>query len=289
MVESAYEFHFPAPNPLLTELRERYELDEVIRPGRTGWEQILLLREWVHGKWDHGWSLVLPETTNALDILREVERGNDFHCVYYSITFMQCLQALGFVARRTGIGKTATEWDAPGEGNVGHSIIEVYSHDFHKWVMLDADLNVHFERDGIPLSALEIHRAWVTRRWDEVRMVRGEKPFAFTRKRDSGYLRFGDHDYHEAMITTFAWHDLGDYAAHASVRLDNRHPQPQPATMVQWIDEVTPPKLIDRNSVNNNIWTGNEYDMYPTMDQVQIDLRVDAEAWEQGEAVLDVG
>ena len=120
-------------------------------------------------------------------------------------------------------------------------------------------------------------------------MVRGEKPFAFTRKPESGYLRFGDHDYHEAMITTFTWHDLGDYAAHASVRLDNRHPQPQPATMVQWIDEVTPPKLIDRNSVNNNIWTGNEHDMYPTMDQVQIDMRVDAEAWDRREAVLDVG
>ena len=201
---------------------------------------------------------------------------------------MQCLQAMGFVARRAGISKTATEWDAPGEGNVGHSVLEVYSHDFHKWVLLDADLNMHFERAGVPQSALEIHRAWVTRRWNEVRMVHGQKPFAFTRKRSSGYLRLGDHDYHEAMIQTFIWHELGDYAAHASVRLDNRHPQPQPATMVHWIDDVTPPKLIDRNSVNQNIWTGNEYDMYPTMDQVQIDLRVDAEVWERGEAVLDV-
>ena len=33
------------------------------------------------------------------------------------------------------------------EGNVGHSIPEVYSHDFYKWIMLDADMNVHYELD----------------------------------------------------------------------------------------------------------------------------------------------
>ena len=83
---------------------------------------------------------------------------------------MQCLQALGFVARYSGIGKTATEWQGLGEGNVGHSTIEVYSHDWHKWIMLDADMNVHFERNDTPLSALEIHHAWVGGNWDEVRL-----------------------------------------------------------------------------------------------------------------------
>ena len=72
VVESGYEFQFPAPNPLLTELRERYELDDVVRAGRSEWEQILLLREWIHGKWDHGWSLVLPETTKRA---RHPKRG----------------------------------------------------------------------------------------------------------------------------------------------------------------------------------------------------------------------
>ena len=87
IVRSPFEFSYPEPNELLVELRGRYKLDDVISSGRTEWEQILLVREWVRNKWDHGWSQALPEkTTNALAILREVERGNDFHCVYYAIT-----------------------------------------------------------------------------------------------------------------------------------------------------------------------------------------------------------
>ena len=66
------------------------------------------------------------------------------------------------------------------EGNIGHSVVEVWSHQFHKWVLLDPDLNVHYQRGGVPLSALEIHRAWVTRRWDEVRLEQGPTPFRVT-------------------------------------------------------------------------------------------------------------
>ena len=58
--------------------------------------------------------------------------------------------------------------------------------------------------------------------------------------------------------------------------------------MLHWTDDVTPPKLIDRNTVNKNEWTGNEHDMYPTVDQVQINLRADAERWDRNEAVLAV-
>ena len=291
IVRSAFEFSYPEPNELLVELRERYKLDDVISSGRTEWEEILLVREWVRNQWDHGWSQVLPEkTTNALAILREVERGNDFHCVYYGITLLQCLQALGFVARHSSISKTSTEWVASDEGNVGHSTIEVYSHDWHKWIMLDADMNVHFERNDIPLSALEIHHAWVGGNWDEVRLVHGDRRFEFTRKESSGYLKIAaSHDEHVTNIKIFTWHNLGDYAAHASVRLDNRrYPTPNPVRGLQWIDGLTPPKLIDCNTVNHNRWTGNEHDMYPSIDQVQVNLRADPSAWESGEAVLDV-
>ena len=35
----------------------------------------------------------------------------------------------------------------------------VWSNDYAKWVLLDAKYDIHFERDGIPLSALELHEA----------------------------------------------------------------------------------------------------------------------------------
>ena len=56
--------------------------------------------------------------------------------------------------------------------------------------------------------------------------------------------------------------------------------------MLHWTDERTPPRLISANNPNKEDWTGNEHDMYPTIDQVQINLRAEPEAWERREAVL---
>ena len=187
IVRSAHEYDFQAPDDFLTELREKYELDDVIGGGRTEFEQMLLLKEWVRNRWDHGWSTV-SDSNSALEMLEAAQLGSDFACGYYSMTLMQCFLSLGFVARRASIAKAATEWMSPDEGNIGHSIPEVYSHQFHKWIMLDADMNVHYERDGVPLSALEIHRAWVDRRWGEVSLVEGPTPFRRTTKESSGLL-----------------------------------------------------------------------------------------------------
>ena len=289
IVRSAYEYDYQAKDDMLVELREKYELDAVVAGGRTEFEQMLLLKEWVRNRWDHGWSRE-PEARNALEILEAASLGSDFNCGYYSVTMMQSLLALGFVARRAGIAKAQTDWMALDEGNIGHSVPEVYSHDFHKWILLDADMNVHYELDGVPLSVLEIHRAWVGGRWSEVKMVTGAKPFKRTEKTSSGLLSVYDTlDEHDASGWVFRSNNVGDYYANASVYLGNtHHSRGGPMPMLHWTDERTPPRLISANNPNKEDWTGNEHDMYPTIDQVQINLRADAEAWERREAVLSV-
>ena len=289
IVRSAYEYDYQPRDEMLVELREKYELDAVIAGGRTEFEQMLMLREWVRNRWDHGWSRE-PEAKNALEVLEAAELGSDFNCGYYSITMMQSLLALGFVARRAGIAKAQTDWMALDEGNIGHSVPEVYTHDLHKWVMLDADMNVHYELDGVPLSVLEIHRAWVGGRWSEVKMVSGANPFRRTEKTSSGLLSVYDTiDEHDASGWVFKSNRVGDYYAHASVYLGNtHHSRNGPMPMLHWIDELTAPRLISANNPNKEEWTGNEHDMYPTIDQVQINLRADPEAWDRREAVLKV-
>jgi hypothetical protein len=289
IVRSAYEYDYQAKDDMLVELREKYELDAVVAGGRTEFEQMLMLKEWVRNRWDHGWSRE-PEARNALEILEAAELGSDFNCGYYSVTMMQSLLALGFVARRAGIAKAQSEWMALDEGNIGHSVPEVYSHDFHKWILLDADTNVHYELDGTPLSVLEIHRAWVGGRWSEVKLVTGAKPFKRTEKTSSGLLSVYDTiDEHDASGWVFRSNNVGDYYANASVYLGNtHHSRGGPMPMLHWTDERTPPRLISANNPNKEDWTGNEHDMYPTIDQVQINLRAEPEAWERREALLSV-
>ena len=104
IARSSYEYDFQAPDDFLTELREKYELDDVIAGGRTEFEQMLLLKEWVRNRWDHGWSTV-SNPNSSLEMLEAAQQGSDFACGYYSMTLMQCFMSLGFVARRASISR----------------------------------------------------------------------------------------------------------------------------------------------------------------------------------------
>jgi hypothetical protein len=267
----AYERH---DTPQLAELRDRYRLDEVVAPGRSEWEQLLLLRDWVHSRWDHGWATA--DRNNALEVLARAEQGSDFACGYYMATLTQTALALGFQARCVGITKTATSWMAPDEGHIGHAVAEVWSQDWHKWVLLDADMNVHYEHHGLPLNALEIHRLWKSGRWQETRQVHGEAPFRYTTKPASGFgarftpqhiatilgivSRFRAMDFY-AMIR---WEMRNDFFSHR-----------EPVPSLRWFDETEPPQLVAYNEpITGDHWTCEERDAYWTLNQAQIDLRL---------------
>jgi hypothetical protein len=60
------------------------------------------------------------------------------------------LNSFGYVTRRLGCG--------PGLKDDGghHGVNEVWVNKFSKWVLIDAKYDVHFEKNKVPLSALEI-------------------------------------------------------------------------------------------------------------------------------------
>src|SRR5262249_14991311 len=48
-------FVYEGPSPRLKFLREKYKLDQVIAPGKTEMEQLMLLRYWVRNQWHTAW------------------------------------------------------------------------------------------------------------------------------------------------------------------------------------------------------------------------------------------
>jgi hypothetical protein len=184
MVESPFSqlCGTPPPSEKSQQLRERHKLDDVIAGSTSDFDSMLRLKEWVHTRWRHGWHHPAGPV-DAMLALAAAEEGFDMNCGYFALTLLECLQALGFVARSANASKTATEWKDDVEGNTGHSIIEVWSDDLCKWVMLDADLNVHYEsEDGVPLSVLGIHDEWMAgpAAWDKVKQVQGATPYCMT-------------------------------------------------------------------------------------------------------------
>jgi hypothetical protein len=289
IVRGRLPFAYQTADPTLAQLRQQYHLDDVVDGAFDEFEQFLRLREWVHTRWAHGWNRT-PPARSALEILPAAAAGGDFACGYYALTLMQCLLALGFVARLVSLSKTATEWTAADEGNVGHAVTEVWSHQYHKWVVLDADLNVHYERDGQPLNALEVHHAWVTRQWPAVRQLQGPTPYRMTEKRSAGYLTVRKSlDHHLAERWIFNRHRVGDYYAHVGIAMGNiHHSSDEAVPFVQWVDEWTPPRLFQYGRPGGDRWTTDEHDLYWTVDQVQIVTQADATAWAQGQAIMAV-
>jgi hypothetical protein len=158
-------FVYQEPSPRLQLLRERYHLDDVVGPGKTEMERLMLLRTWVRKQWHTAWgshpaawmppwdALVILESRDQPDCLTM--------CTHYACVFTQCCAALGWNARHCILDH--------------HCVAEVWVDQHHKWVMMDAgnsaeraDVGLHFERQGVPLSARELHLAQRTGKTDGI-------------------------------------------------------------------------------------------------------------------------
>lgn len=144
------------PSARLDRLRKRHRLDEVIAPGKTEMEQLVLLRHWVRNQWHTAWEGTAAgwmPPWDALTILDSMDRPDCLTmCTHYAAVYTQCCLALGWTARHCILDH--------------HCVSEVYVNQYRKWVMMDAgnskdrpDCTLHFERAGGPLSALELHQA----------------------------------------------------------------------------------------------------------------------------------
>jgi hypothetical protein len=161
-------FVYEEPTARLKLLRERYQLDMVIAPGRTEMEQLMLLRYWVRNQWHTAWTRHPASWYPPWDARRILEARDQpdclTNCTHYAAVFTQCCLALGWNARHCILDL--------------HCVAEIYVNQHDKWVVMDAgnssvraDVALHFERNGVPLSALELHVAQRTRKTDDIQVV----------------------------------------------------------------------------------------------------------------------
>ncbi len=170
LVRSSHRFaYLPADAERGERLRERWKLDEVVRGAKSEFDAFLHLRQWVREQWEDGWNMGEIDFCppwDAMVILELASRKLSLGmCTHYATVMSHCSAALGLTAR-TQIMRS-------------HCINEVWSSEHGKWVAMDVGgdsddetkFTYHFERDGVPLSALEAHRAWVEKDYDDVVIV----------------------------------------------------------------------------------------------------------------------
>jgi hypothetical protein len=157
------DFH----HPRLRRLREEYGLDAVVKGEESDFRRMLKLRAWVHSRWP------IDNTQNfsgdAFQILEKARDGSGFHCAHSMTVQYAVMTAMGHVARNLG---TDADHEKVGKSR-HHGVNEVWSNEHAKWVLLDAKYDSHFERGGVPLSALEVHDAVRAGKIADVVPVRG--------------------------------------------------------------------------------------------------------------------
>ncbi len=144
--------HESAATPELARLRAEFDYDEYAARGETELEQMLLLKNWVFENVDFKHNYGLGNLRNALEILRLGRGGSTFHCSHFAAVYMQCAVSMGWTARYFFLRNVKEE---------EHAVNEVWSNQLSKWIFVDVTWNVHIEKDGVPLSILEIRNEWI--------------------------------------------------------------------------------------------------------------------------------
>lgn len=153
---------------LLKELRTRFELEKAVAPGRSEWEKQCLLKHWIKEHITNG--TPTEPGDNAVQVLENSARGSKYWCSFYALTYMQCAQALGWTARKVGVDRLN---DRNGLGSRHHGVAEVWSNQYRKWIVIDCQSDLHYEKAGIPLSAWEVRSEWLKNKGADVQRVVG--------------------------------------------------------------------------------------------------------------------
>ena len=150
----------------LQTLRQEYQFDEAVAAGNSEFDQMTRLKDWVFANVHFKHNYKVGQLRNALDILRMGDKGSTFHCTHFAAVYLQCALSMGWTSRYAFLRNVVDE---------EHAVNEIWSNDLRKWVFIDVTWNIHIEREGLPLSLLEIREEWIRNGGKELVYVFGSR------------------------------------------------------------------------------------------------------------------
>ncbi len=156
-------------SPKFENLIEKYQLDTVLRGETDEFKRIILLRHWIKSHITIDLDNPNYSGEGAVEgILDAALEGEGFHCGHFATVQHGILNAYGYITRFLGAGP-----GVPREFDPHHGTNEVWLNQYNKWMVIDAKYEHHFEKDGVPLSALEIRDEFLRNGGRDVVMLKG--------------------------------------------------------------------------------------------------------------------
>ncbi len=178
-------------------LIEKYRLDTIVNGESDEFKRILLLRHWlvsVIAIEDFGEPY--PGQGNVEYMLDYALAGQGYHCAHFMRIQNAVMSAFGYVTRTLGSGPGVKD-----ENDGHHGINEIWLNQYNKWFLSDAKYDHHFEKNGIPLSALEVRDEFLKNKAVDIRSVKGPDrvPFEFDEAAGLSHTDFA------ALYTWISW------------------------------------------------------------------------------------
>ncbi len=185
-------------SPKFEYLRTKYQLDTVFHGETDELKRILLLRHWIK-------SVIpienegdpYPGSGYVDSILDAALAGVGFHCGHFMRVQNAVMNAYGYVTRTLGAGPGVM-----GGPDGHHGINEIWLNSYNKWFLSDAKYDHHFEKNGIPLSALEIRDEYLKNKGADILLVDGPERKSFDVDEETGTTKVR----YTQTYTWLEWH-----------------------------------------------------------------------------------
>lgn len=155
--------------PRFDSLRTKFQLDTALKNETDELKRILLLRNWIRNHIPNDDNKQYYSGNGYPDkIIDAGLRGEGFHCAHYMAVQNGIMNEYGYVTRCIGSGPGVA-----GAPDQHHGINEIWLNSYHKWFLSDAKYDHHFEKNGVPLSALEVRAEYIKNKAADINMVKG--------------------------------------------------------------------------------------------------------------------
>jgi len=181
-------------SPKFQHLINKYQLDTVFNGETDEFKRILLLRHWIKSIITiNDFGDPYPGDGYAEGILDAALEGQGFHCGHFMTVQNGIMNAYGYVTRTLGAGP-----GVEGGPDGHHGINEIWLNTYNKWFLSDAKYDHHFEKDGIPLSALEIRDAYLKNKAEDIILMNGPDRIPIEVDEETGISK-------ERFAQTYTW------------------------------------------------------------------------------------
>ena len=186
-------------SPKFKALKEKYQLDTIFHGETNDLKRILLLRNWIRQIIPINDPGPHPGDGTCESILDHALKGAGYHCGHFMVVQNAIMNAYGYVTRCLGAGPGGID---SSDGH--HGMNEIWLNSYHKWFLSDAKYNSHFEKNRIPLSALEVRAEYLKNKAADIIRAKGvaRTPVEF----DEEYKTSKEH-----FARTYAWLEWDKY------------------------------------------------------------------------------